>query len=163
MATSVVSSRHQGAYPRSFECGKKEFHYLDKPRGYVSGMARGNLGHQMHYSVCLLEKQLADEGRPHVLQLNAFGEGEGGWMNPDRWHLYADGLEVAIGSGEFARACFEDSAEAFLNACRRAVEDANLADLDEREFYLLCRARGIARFGPFDDGSCFMGSREGRA
>lgn len=161
MATSFNSFQPQNTLPKSFEREKRELHCLDEPHGFVLGMARGNLGHQMQYSVRLLERQLADEGHPHVLQLNAFGSGEGGWMNPDRWHLYADGIEVAKGSGEFARACFEDSVEAFLDVCRGAVEDAGLADLGEREFYLLCRARDIARNEPFDDGSCFMGSREG--
>lgn len=37
-----------------------------------------------------------------------------------------------------------------------------LTELDEREFYLLCRARDIACYEPFDDGRCFMGSSEGR-
>lgn len=162
MATSVDSSQFRNVHPKSFECEKRQLHCLDVPHGFVSGMARGNLGYQMQYSVRLLEEQLADEGHPHVLQLNAFGNGEGGWMNPDRWHLYADGFEVAHGSGEFARACFEDSAEAFLAVCRGAVEDAGLADLHEREFYLLCRARDIARYEPFDDGNPAMSSREGR-
>ncbi len=162
MATSVNFSQSQNVLPKSFECEKRRLHYLDEPHGFVSGMARGNLGYQMQYSVRLLEKQLADEGHPHVLQLNAFGNGECGWENPDRWHLYADGFEVADGSGEFARACFEDSAEAFLGVCREAVEDAGLPELDERDFFLLCRARDIARYEPFDDGSSFQGSRKGR-
>lgn len=162
MATSADSSQSWNVHPKSLECEKRELHCLDEPHGFVSGMARGNLGHQMQYSVRLLERQLTDEGHPHVLQLNAFGSGEGGWMNPDRWHLYADGFEVAHGSGEFARACFEDFAEAFLGVCREAVEDAGLAELDEREFRLLCRARNIAHYEPFDDGGCVMGSREGR-
>lgn len=162
MATSVGSSQIQNVLPKNFECEKRQLHYLDVPHGFVSGMAHGNLGYQMQYSVRLLERKLADEGHPHVLQLNAFGGGECGWMNPDRWHLYADGIEVANGSGEFARVCFKDSAEAFLGACREAVQDACLADLSEREFYLLCRARDIARYEPFDDGNRAMGSREGR-
>lgn len=162
MATSINSSQSQNVLPKSFECEKRQLHCLDVPHGFVSGMARGNLGYQMQYSVRLLERQLADEGHPHVLQLNAFGNGECGWENPRRWYLYADGFEVAHGSGEFARACFEDSAEAFLDVCREAVQDAGLSELDEREFYLLCRARDIARYEPFDDGDCAMGSREGR-
>lgn len=162
MATSVNFSQSQNVLPKRFECEKRRLRCLDELHGFVSGMARGNLGYQMQYSVRLLEKKLADEGHPRVLQLNAFGNGECGWMNPDRWHLYTDGFEVAHGSGEFARACFEDSAEAFLGVCREAVEDACLADLSEREFYLLCRARDIARYEPFGDGNRAMGSREGR-
>lgn len=162
MATSVNPSQFQSTTPKRFDCKRREFHYLDVPHGFVSGAARGNLGYQMQYSVRVLERQLAEEGRPHVLQLNAFGDGECGWENPHRWHLYADGFEVANGSGEFARACFEESAEAFLDTCREAVEDAGIPDLGEREFYLLCRARDVARYEPFDDGSHFMGSREGR-
>lgn len=105
MATSVDSSQSQNVLPKNFECEKREFHYLDAPHGFVSGMARGNLVYQMHYSVRLLEKKLAEEGHPQVLQLNVFGSGEGGWMDPARGYLYVDGIEVAMGlASSLARA-----------------------------------------------------------
>lgn len=46
------------------------------------GATRGNLGYQMQYSVRMLERRLAEEGRSHVLQLNVFGDGECGWISP---------------------------------------------------------------------------------
>lgn len=49
-----------------------------------------------------------------------------------------------------------------LDTCHEAVEDVGISDLGERKFYLLCRARDIARYEPFNDGNRAMGSREGR-
>lgn len=143
-----------------FQTEKREFHYLRNPRGYNEGMTCGNLGYQMHYSVESLEKQLADEGNPHVLQLNSYSYGND-WKNPDRWHLYVDGYRVAYGTGDYAHQCFEESAESFRDACRRAIEEAELPELSKHDYHLLCRARAIARFEPFDAGSNAHGKREG--
>lgn len=137
-------------------------HYLDVPRGFNEGMAHGNLGYQMQYSVESLEQKLAEEGNPHVLQLNAFNP-EGDWKNPSTWHLYADGREIASGDGRFARQCFESSAEAFREICRQAMAQANLPTLTESEYRLLKTAQRIASFEPFSDGSCVIGKPEGRA
>lgn len=143
---------------------KPVFHYLREPHGFSSFQLWGNLHYQMQWSVRTLEAQLAREGRPHVLQLNAFScEGrEADWRNPVRWYLYADGREVARGDGEQARRCFEESAELFRDLCRESIEAAALDELTEREYRLLCRARGIARFESFDNVSRVAGAREGR-
>ena len=119
----------------------RPLHWLDGPTGCVSGIAKANLGHQMRYSVETLESELARTPMRHVLQL-AFGEGAD--RDPAYWALHADGMLVADGSGEFARACFQESAEAFRDVCRDAVaaaEEEGLAPLDERDFRLLriCR------------------------
>lgn len=139
-----------------------KMHWLDKPNSFNSGMAHGNLGYQMQYSVESLEAQLVAEGSPHVLQLNAFAY-ENDWKNPTSWHLYADGHQVASGNGKYARQCFQTSAETFRDICRQAVEEADLPSLSEHDYKMLAAARRIARFESFDDGSCTMGKREGRA
>ena len=140
------------------------FHYLSNIDGYVAFQVRGNLHYQMQYSVKTLEEQLAAEGKPHVLQLNAFSfkGAEGEWRAPDRWYLYADGLEVARGTAAQARICFEESAEMFRDLCREAIEAAGLDELTKREYQLLCRSRDIARFEPFDSEPGIVGSRLGR-
>lgn len=140
------------------------FHCLREPHGFSSAQLWGNLHYQMQWSVRTLEAQLAEEGAPHVLQLNAFGcEGpKGDWRNPVRWFLCADGREVARGDGDRARRCFEESAETFRDLCREAVETAGLDELTEREYWLLCRARDVARFEPFDRALGAAGAREGR-
>lgn len=145
-----------------FSGKKPEFHNLREPHGYNSAMAWSNLGYQMHYSIETLEKQLVAEGNPHILQLNSFSYKDN-WKNPTSWHLYVDGYEVASGDGDYARQCFKESAETFRNSCRQAIEQADLPALTDREYYLLDRARAIARFEPFDNGSHAMGEREGRA
>ena len=139
-----------------------EMHWLDKPTDWSSGIAHGNLGYQMQYSVESLEAQLEAEGNPHVLQLNAFAY-ENDWKKPTSWHLYADGIEVASGDGKFVKQCFQASAETFRDTCRQAVDQAHLPKLSQHDYDLLKTARRIARFESFDDGSCTMGKREGRA
>lgn len=42
---------------------------LDEPEGYISAMAKANLGHQMRHSVELLEKELTKKDAPRILQL----------------------------------------------------------------------------------------------
>lgn len=120
----------------------KHMKYLDEPHGLASGLAKGNLAHQMRYSVETLETELAKSGAPHVLQLQLEGEDE---RNPHDWSLYADGFIVASGTGKYARECFYEAAEAFREVCRDAVLAAKLPSWDEREYSLLKVARGIAR------------------
>ena len=96
---------------------RPRMHLLDEPTGYISAMGKANLGHQMRYSVERLEAELADDGEPRVLQLVC----EGDEREPRSWTLYADGLWRAHGTGEFARACFCEAADAFVGVCREAV------------------------------------------
>ena len=58
--------------------------------------------------------------------------------------LFADGACVADGSGTFARECFCEGAEVFLDLCRDAVHAAELHQWSQREYELLSAARGIA-------------------
>lgn len=64
--------------------------------------------------------------------------------DPSAWTLFADGEEVASGSGAFARECFYEGARVFLDVCRDAVRAANLPEWSEREYSLLSAARKIA-------------------
>ena len=159
MATSAAPQTKSSMHHLAGE--RPKMHYLDELRGFNEGMAHGNLGYQMQYSVESLERQLSEEGNPHVLQLNAFSH-DGNWKNPTTWHLYADGRQVACGDGLFAQQCFEQSAEAFRDACRQAVEQADLSRLSSNEYRFLKSAQLIARYEPFNDGSCAMGQPRGR-
>lgn len=113
---------------------------IDEPCGYVSAMAKANLGHQMRYSVELLEKQLVGEGAPRILQLQT----EGDEREPSYWKLYANGELIASGTGEFARECFERDATSFLEVLREAVVQSGEALARER-FETLGMARRICR------------------
>ncbi|WP_303249648.1 hypothetical protein [uncultured Slackia sp.] len=122
----------------------KPLHWLDVPSGAVSAMAKANLGHQMRYSVEALEDELERADHRHVLQLECVGGTE---RDPECWSLYADGVLAASGSGAFARACFEEDAEAFKDVCRGAVEAAEkdgLSPLREHDFRPLRTCRAIA-------------------
>lgn len=116
-------------------------HLLDKPNGYASAMVKSSLSHQMRFTVQMLEEELCAAGNPHVLQIKLLGDDS---HEPSSWKLFADGACVANGSGEFARECFYEGAEVFLDLCRDAVETAELHQWSQREYELLSAARGIA-------------------
>lgn len=119
---------------------RPRMHLLDEPTGYISAIGKANLGHQMRYSVERLEAELADDGEPRVLQLVC----EGDEHEPRAWTLYADGLKCAHGTGEFARACFCEAADAFMGVCREAVRAAALPSRSKHDYDLLRTARRIA-------------------
>ena len=119
----------------------KRMHLLDKPNGYASAMVKSILSHQMRFTVQKLEKELCAAGNPHVPQIKLLGDDS---REPSSWKLFADGVCVTDGSGVFARECFCEGAEVFLDLCRDAVEAAELRQWSQREYELLSAARGIA-------------------
>lgn len=119
----------------------KRMHLLDEPNGYASAMVKSSLSHQMRFTVQVLEEELCAAGNPHVLQIKLLGDDS---RETSSWKLFADGMCVADGSGDFARECFCESAEVFLDLCRDAIEAAELRQRNQREYELLSAARGIA-------------------
>ena len=119
----------------------KRMHLLNAPSGYASAMAKSSLSHQMRFTVQKLEEELCAAGNPHVLQIKLLGDDS---REPSSWKLFADGACVADGSGVFARECFCEGAEVFLDLCRDAVRAAELHQWSQREYELLSAARGIA-------------------
>lgn len=60
--------------------------------------------------------------------------------------LYADGIKVAHGTGEFALECFYERADAFLDLCRDAVEtEERLHRWTDREYLLLKSMQDIVQ------------------
>ena len=119
----------------------KRMHLLDKPNGYASAMVKSSLSHQMRFTVQVLEEELYTAGNPHVLQIKLLGDNS---REPSSWKLFADGVCVADGSGDFVRECFCEGAEVFLDLCRDAVNAAELHQWSQREYELLSAVRGIA-------------------
>lgn len=119
----------------------KRMHLLDEPSGYASAMVKSSLSHQMRFTVQALEEELCVAGDPHVLQIELLGTDS---REPSSWELFAGGTCIADGSGDFARECFCDGAEVFLDLCRDAVEAAELRHWSQREYELLSAARGVA-------------------
>lgn len=113
----------------------KRMHLLDEPSGYASAMVKSSLSHQMRFTVEKLEEELCAASNPHVLQIKLLGDDS---REPSSWKLFADG------SGDFARECFYEGAEVFLDLCRDAVETVELRQWSQREYELLSAARGIA-------------------
>ena len=119
----------------------KRMHLLDGPSGYASAMVKSSLSHQMRFTVQRLEGELCAAGNPHVLQIKLLGNDS---REPSSWKLFADGACVANGSGAFARECFCEGAEVFLDLCCDAVRAAEPHQWNQREYELLSAARGIA-------------------
>ena len=71
----------------------------------------------MRFTVQALEEGPCAAGGPHVLQIKLLGDDS---REPSSWKLFADGACVADGSGAFARECFCEGAEVFLDLCRAA-------------------------------------------
>lgn len=126
----------------SLEAKPKRMHLLDGPSGYASAMVKSSLSHQMRFTVQVLEEELCTAGNPHVLQIKLLGDDS---REPSSWEFFADGTCVADGSGAFARECFCEGAEVFLDLCREAVRAAELHQWSQREYELLNVARGIAK------------------
>ena len=101
----------------------KQMYLLDKPNGYASAMVKSSLSHQMRFTVQKLEEELCAAGNPHVLQIKLSGDN---LREPSSWKLFAGGTCIANGSGDFARECFYEGAEVFLDLCRDAVRTAEL-------------------------------------
>lgn len=95
----------------------------------------------MRFTVQVLEEELCAAGNPHVLQIKLLGDD---LREPSSWKLFADSACVASGSGDFARECFCEGAEVFLDLCRDAVRASELHQWSQREYELLSAARGIA-------------------
>lgn len=95
----------------------------------------------MRFTVQKFEEELCAAGNPHVLQIKLSGDNS---REPSCWKLFADGTCIADGSGDFARKCFCEGAEVFLDLCRDAVSAAELHQWSQREYELLNAARGIA-------------------
>lgn len=119
----------------------KRMHLLDEPSGYASALVKSNLSHQMRFTVQVLEEELCATGDPHVLQIQVLGDDS---REPSSCKLFADGTCVANGSGAFARGCFCEGAEVFLDLCRDAVRATELRQWSQREYELLSATRGIA-------------------
>lgn len=119
----------------------KRMHLLDEPSSYASAMVKSSLSHQMRFTGQKLEEELCATGDPHVLQIKLLGDNS---REPSNWKLFADGACIADGSGVFARECFYEGAEVFLDLCRDAVETAELRQWSQMEYELLSAARGIA-------------------
>ena len=95
----------------------------------------------MRFTVQALEEGLCAAGDPHVLQIKLSGDN---LREPSSWKLFADDTCIANGSGDFARKCFCEGAEVFLDLCREAVGAAELRHWSQREYELLSASRGIA-------------------
>ena len=104
---------------------------LDKPNGYASAVVKSSLSHQMRFTVQMLEEELCAAGDPHVLRIKLPGDDS---REPSNWMLLAGGVCVTDGSGVFARECFCEGAEVFLDLCHDAVRAAELRQWSQREY-----------------------------
>ena len=127
----------------------KKLKLVKKPDGFIEGLAWNDLLYQMNCSIELLEAELKREGVPHLLQLRTRPDEYS--SIPRFWRLYADGRQVASGTGLFAQECFIEDAFRFMRICRRAIEDAGLPQLSLANYDLLKHAERIAKVQHMED------------
>lgn len=101
------------------------------------------------------------KARPHILQLNLEWPFNA-WHDPTYWWFFADGTMLSCGSGDYARDLMSKEATGFQQLCRNAIDDSDLAPLDEQTYEILKLARKIAAHEPFSAGWERYGERQNR-
>lgn len=92
-----------------------------------------------HFSGCWSNNCRAIKRRLHIISQAALDFCP---RAPSSWKLFANDVCIASGSGAFARECFCEGAEVFLDLCRDAVRAAKLHQWSQREYELLSAAAG---------------------
>lgn len=103
----------------------KRMHLLDEPSGYASAMVKSSLSYQMRFTVQKLEEELCAAGNPHVLQIKLLGDDS---REPSSWKLFADGVCVADGSGDFVMDAMD---QGMIQACKTWGDHDAFADIAE--------------------------------
>lgn len=118
-------------------------HYLDdpathQPHSVTEAKGLRSLAHQMRFSIEMLQRKLEDEGKYYDLMLVRDERMQ------DRWHLFANGMEVAVLDDDFGCDCFDVSSTRFLERVEEALMASRVEPLDESRMRLFRSARAMA-------------------
>lgn len=118
-------------------------HYLDDPAAHQPHSvteAKGlqSLAHQMRFSIEMLQRKLEEEGKYYDLMLLRDERMQ------DRWHLFANGMEIAVLDDDFGYNCFDASSTRFLERVEEALTASKVEPLDESEMRVLRSAKAMA-------------------
>ena len=117
-------------------------HYLDdpathQPHSVTEAKGLRSLAHQMRFSIEMLQRKLEEEGRYYDLMLLRDERMQ------DRWHLFANGMEIAVLDDDFGYDCFDVSSTRFLERVEETLMASKVEPLDESRMRLLRSAKAI--------------------
>ena len=109
---------------------RKVKHYLDdpaihQPHSVTEAKGLRSLAHQMRFSIEMLKRKLEDEGKYYDLMLLRDERTQ------DRWHLFANGMEIAVLDDDFGYDCFDASGTRFLERIEESLIESRVEPLDE--------------------------------
>ena len=107
-------------------------HYLDdpathQPHSVTEAKGLRSLAHQMRFSIEMLQRKLEEEGRYYDLMLLRNERMQ------DRWHLFANGMEIAVLDDDFGYDCFDASSTRFLERVEEALAASGVEPLEEND------------------------------
>lgn len=122
-------------------------HYLDDPATHhphsvTEAKGLRSLAHQMRFSIEMLQRRLEDEGKYYDLMLLRDEQLR------DRWHLFANGMEIAVLDDDFGYDCFDVSNTRFLERIEESLAASEVDPLSENEMRLLRSAKAMANVMP---------------
>ena len=117
-------------------------HYLDDPathQPHSATEAKGlrSLAHQMRFSIEMLQRRLEEEGKYYDLMLLRDERMQ------DRWHLFANGMEIAVLDDDFGYDCFDVSSTRFLERVEEALMASRVEPLDENGMHLIRQMKAM--------------------
>lgn len=122
-------------------------HYLDDPATHhphsvTEAKGLRSLAHQMRFSIEMLQRRLEEEGNYYDLMLVRDERMQ------DRWHLFANGMEIAVLDDDFGYDCFDASSVRFLERIGETLMASKVEPLDESRMRLLRSAKAMANIMP---------------
>lgn len=122
-------------------------HHLDdpathQPHSVTEAKGLRSLAHQMRFSIEMLQRKLEDEGKYYDLMLVRDERMQ------DRWHLFANGMEVAALDDDFGYDCFDVSSTRFLERVEEALAVSKVEPLDENGMRLVRSTKAMANIMP---------------
>lgn len=117
-------------------------HYLDdpaihQPHSVTEAKGLRSLAHQMRFAIEMLQRKLEDEGKYYDLILLRDERMQ------DRWHLFANGAEIAVLDDDFGYDCFDMSSTRFLERIEETLMASKVEPLDESRMRLLRSAKAM--------------------
>ncbi len=111
-------------------------HYLDdpathQPHSVTEAKGLRSLAHQMRFSIEMLQRKLEDEGKYYDLMLLRDKRMQ------DRWHLFANGMEIAVLDDDFGYDCFDASSTRFFERVEETLMASGAEPLSESEMRVL--------------------------
>lgn len=117
-------------------------HYLDdpathQPHSVTEAKGLRSLAHQMRFSIEMLQRKLEEEGKYYDLMLLRDERMQ------DRWHLFANSMEIAVLDDDFGYDCFDVSSTRFLERVEKAFTASGVEPLSESEMRLFRSVKAI--------------------